>query len=476
LQYKYIVLTNTTIAAFMAFLDSNIVVISLPVIARELPGTTAFDAVWFIMGYSIITATFLLTLGRIADIFGRVRLYKLGFAVFTIGSGLCSISWNGPSLVAFRMVQGLGGALIFANNNAILTDAFPVTERGRAIGTNQVVGIAGSVIALVAGGLLTSTLGWRSIFWINLPVGGFATLWAHKRLRELSHPQRQERMDYMGNMLFGPGLGLFLFGSTLGAFEGYDFLHISLAVAGLILIAAFLYVETGAVNPMLDLKLFRIVEFSGGAFSNLLTAVSRGGLSLILVLYLQGALLLSPLRAGIELVPFSLAFVTAGPLSGLLSDRYGPKIFVTSGILVGSVGLLLFALLPEAASYPELVTAMVLSGLGGGMFAAPNLASIMNSVPAVRRGVASGMSSLLFNVGSLLSISLTFILMAYSVPRPVLDAIFSGVAVGGNINLPEFSHAMKMVFFVLALLNTLALIPTALRWGGRKVRDEAGRI
>ncbi|PSN83042.1 hypothetical protein B9Q01_06085 [Candidatus Marsarchaeota G1 archaeon OSP_D] len=458
------VLVNTTIAAFMAFLDSNIVVISLPVIVRELPNTNAFDAVWIVMGYSIVSATMLLTLGRLGDIFGRVRLYKLGFATFTAGSALCSVSWSGLSLVLFRMVQGLGGALIFANNNAILTDAFPANERGKAIGTNQVVGIAGSVIALVAGGLLTSALGWRSIFWINVPVGVFATTWAHLRLRELSEPQTKESVDYLGNALFAPGLTLFLLGSTLGAFEGYTVFHFVLMLFGLSLVLVFFFVETRVKFPMLDLKLFKIREFAGGTISNLLNAIARGGLLLILSLYLQGALLYSPLQAGIELIPFSLAFVAAGPLSGALSDRYGARVFVSAGVIVASLGLFLFSFLPEHASYDELVVAMVLSGVGGGMFVAPNIASVMNSVPPVRRGVASGMLSLLFNVGSLLSVSVIFVTMALSIPQAVLQALFAGLPVKGGVNLEVFSVAMRKVFLLLALINTLAIIPTLIRF------------
>ncbi|MEM0120882.1 MAG: MFS transporter [Thermoprotei archaeon] len=464
MKYKYTVLTNTTIASFMAFLDSNIVVVSLPTIVRTLRNTTPFDAIWLIMGYSIVSATMLLTLGRLSDMFGRVRLYNLGFAVFTVGSALCSVAWSGASLVVFRMVQGLGGALIFANNNAIITDAFPPTERGRAIGINQVVGIAGSVVALVLGGVLTSTLGWRSIFWVNLIPGVFATLWAYLKLRELSQPQRTERVDYLGNTLFGPGLGFFLAGTTIGALDGFNPAYDSLMVVGLILLAVFPLVELRVLYPMMDLKLFRVREFSGAAFSNLLNAVARGGLSLILVIYFQGALLYSALQAGVDLIPFSLAFVGAGPLSGALSDKYGPKPFVVAGVILGSASLYWFALLPPGVGYKYLVIPMVVGGIGGGVFAAPNLASLMNSVPPSRRGIASGMSSLLFNVGSLLSISISFIIMATLIPQNSLESIFAGVPLPSGLNLELFSKAMHTAFFTLATLNTLALIPVGYRW------------
>lgn len=474
MQYKYAVLTNTTLASFMAFLDSNIVVISLPTIVRSLPHTGPFDAVWLIMGYSIVSATTLLTLGRLGDIMGRVRLYNAGFALFTVGSGLCSVAWDGASLVVFRMIQGLGGALIFANNNAIITDAFPVSERGKAIGTNQVVGIAGSVIALVAGGVLTSTLGWRSIFWVNLPFGGFATLWAYRRLHEVSTPQRHERIDFVGNMLFGPGLGLLLLGATLGALDGYTSVTLAYVVLGSAMLCAFLAVESKVAYPMIDLKLFRIKQFAGGAISNLLNAIARGGLSLILVIYLQGALLLSSLQSGIDLIPFSLAFVSSGPISGALSDKYGQRLFVTAGVVIGSAALLWFALIKPGSPYTEMLPPMILSGLGGGMFAAPNLTSIMNSVPAIRRGVASGMTSLLFNVGLLLSISLSFIIMAVTIPRQALKLIFAGLPLQGGLNVQLFGHAMHQAFTVMAVVNTLAIIPVLLRWPRGNPGGEGG--
>jgi MFS family permease len=285
LQYKYTVLTNTTVGSFMSQLDSNIVLISLPTIIRELPGTTTFDGLWVIMGYMLVTATLLLTFGRLADIYGRVRLYNLGFAVFTIGSAFCSIAPNGSSLVIFRLIQGTGGALIFSNNAAILTDAFPPTERGRAIGINLVMGVSGSVIGLVAGGILADTLGWRSIFWINLPVGIFATAWAYAKLKELGTIQR-ERLDPLGNGLFAGGLSVFLLGLTLGAIAGYTALEIGLMVFGAVMLVSFVYVELKVQSPMMDLALFKIRAFTAGMLQHWWSRGFRD--SLCMVLYLAG--------------------------------------------------------------------------------------------------------------------------------------------------------------------------------------------
>jgi len=458
-----VVLTNTTIGSFMSQLDSNIVLISLPTIIRELPGTTTFDALWVIMGYILVTATLLLTFGRLADIFGRVRLYNLGFAVFTVGSALCSIAPTGISLVIFRLVQGVGGALIFSNNAAILTDAFPATERGRAIGINLVFGVSGSVIGLVAGGVLTATLGWRSIFWINLPVGIFATSWAYRKLKELGTLQR-DRLDPIGNSLFAAGLSIFLVGMTLGAISGFSLFENVIMILGIIMVAAFVYVETRISSPMMDLSLFKIRAFSAGMVSNLLASISRGALLLLLVFYFQGALLLDALTAGILLIPFSLAFVSIGPLSGYLSDKYGPRGFATVGLIVSTVAMLWFAALPANVPYTILVIPMVLSGIGGGMFVAPNISSIMNASPAARRGIAAGISATMITTGFLLSMGFAFVIMATSMPLSTLQAIFAGLPVAANeLNVGLFMDAVHKMFILMAAMSLAAAFPSFLR-------------
>ncbi|MGI0084293.1 MAG: MFS transporter [Nitrososphaerales archaeon] len=464
LQYKYIVLTNTSIASFMALLDSNIVLISLPTIIRNLPDTPTADAIWIIMGYTLIIATVLLAIGRIADIYGRIRLYTIGFAVFTIGSGLCSVSINGISLVIFRLIQGIGGALIFANATAIITDTFPPTERGRALGINQVGGIAGSVIGLVAGGVLTSLLGWQSIFWINLPIGTFATVWAYTRLKELSVKTKGEKPDVIGMGLFGVGLTLFLLGLVFGSVAGWAAADVGLLVFGLILIGAFVFTETKIKMPMMDLTLFKIKEFSSGILSNLLASIARGAVSFVLVFYFQGVLLLDAFTAGVMLIPFSVAFVIFGPVSGYLSDRYGARSFATGGMIISVIAFLWFSVLPLDTPYNLFVLPMILTGIGGGMFVSPNIASIMNSVPVMRRGIASGMSSTLVSTGMLLSLGIAFAIMASSMPQSTLQAIFAGLPVtAGSINLGLFIDAMHKIFLFMAVLSATAAVASFLR-------------
>ena len=463
MQYKYVVLTNTTIGAFMAILDSNIVLIALPTITADLHASP-FEAVWIIMGYVLVTASLLMSFGRLSDIFGRVRLYNTGFALFTVGSALCSVAPTGTLLVLFRLVQGCGGALIFSNAAAILTDVFPATERGRALGLNQVAGVMGSVLGLALGGILAgSFLGWRSIFWINIPVGTFATLWAFFKLRETSQRRPGEKLDPLGNVLFSGGLTIFLVGLMLGALVGLSSTYLGLMALGLVMVGGFVFIETRVHFPMMDLSLFRIRAFAAGMASNLLASIARGGVSLVLVFYFQGVLLLDAFTAGLWLIPFSVAFVTFGPLSGYLSDRFGSRGFATVGLLVVSVALFWFGLAPlplSNASYTQLLVPMVLAGAGGGLFVAPNVASIMNATPAPRRGIASGMSSTLVNTGFLLSLGLAFAVMAASVPTSVLQAIFSGASGGVSTVLEShFIGSIRGLFLIMGFISLFAAVP-----------------
>lgn len=447
----------------MALLDSNIVLISLPTIIRQLADTSTVDALWIIMGYIMVISTILLTIGRLGDIFGRIRLYKFGFAIFTIGSGLCSISFNGTVLVLFRLVQGVGAALIYSNSTAIITDTFPPSERGRALGINQVGGIAGSVLGLVAGGVLTSVLGWPSIFWINLPVGVFATTWAHLRLKELGIKTKGERPDIIGMVSFASGLALALVGLVFGSLAGWSSLDLGMIIVGVLIIVAFVYVETKIHAPMMDMTLFKIREFSAGIFANLLASTARGAISFVLVFYFQGILLLDAFNAGVMLIPFSLAFVIIGPISGYLSDRRGSKPFATAGMVISAAAFFWFSLLPINAPYWLVVMPMILTGIGGGLFASPNVASIMTSVPVNRRGIASGMSSTLFNTGSLLSLGITFAIFATSVPNKILQEIFAGLPVpAGAIDLLRFVGAMHIVFDFMAVISAIAAVSTFL--------------
>ena len=458
----------------MSQLDGNIVLIALPTITRDLHASP-IDALWVLMGYILMTAVTLLTIGRLADMYGKVRLYNAGFAIFTIGSGLCSLSQTGTMLVGFRLVQGMGAALIWANNAAILTDAFPPTERGRAIGVNLVAGVSGSVIGLILGGILTTSLGWPSIFWINLPIGAFATLWAHAKLHELG-TFKHERIDLAGNLLFGGGLTLFLAGLTIGSLTGWTLYDIASIILGLAMLVSFGLVEVRIASPMMDLKLLKIRPLTAGIASNFIASIARGGTGLVLTFYFQGALLYDAFTAGVLLIPFAVAFVVFGPLSGLLSDRYGARGFTSAGMLVSAAAYFLFAALPGTVPYTTLVIPMVLAGAGGGMFVAPNMSSIMNATPVMRRGVASGISATLVTTGSLLSLSIAFAILAVNIPLNTLQAIFAGETVGGSSNVTLFAGPMRIIWLVMAAMSLAAVVPSALRGPKYVAAQEPGLV
>ncbi|MCI4372373.1 MAG: MFS transporter [Thermoplasmata archaeon] len=467
MQYKWRVLSNTTVATLMAAIDTNIVLISLPTIGRELPSTSATTLLWILLGYSLLTAVVLLNFGRLSDMFGRVRLYVLGFAIFTVGSLLCGFSQTGLELVFFRLVQAIGAGFLFANSAAIITDAFPPNERGRALGINQVSIVVGAVLGLVLGGIITSTIGWRWIFFVNVPIGIFATVRAHYDLHEIVKPSEAPHIDYLGNIVFAVGLSLILLGVTFGALgdvgpaEG-----IGMGVTGLALLGLFVYVESKEASPMLDLSLFRNREFSGSAVAMLLNALARGAFSFVLVFYLQGPpRFLSPLTAGLFLIPVSASLATFGPISGWLSDRYGPRWFLLSGLLVSAAGFLWLSTITADESFLSLALPLVLVGAGMGLFAAPNRAAMMTAVPPRRRGIASGIGTTFLNSGTTISLGITLIVLSQVLPHAAIVSILlgaptqtlaPGVASG-------FLESIHVVFLGSAVLLLAAIVPAVLR-------------
>jgi EmrB/QacA subfamily drug resistance transporter len=466
MQYKWVALSNTTIGTLMSSLDTNIVLIALPTIGRELANTSVADLLWTLLGYQLITASVLVNFGRLSDMFGRVRLYTLGFAVFTAGSALCSLSQTGIELVLFRMVQAFGSAFLFSNSAAILTDAFPLQERGKALGINQSSIVAGSVTGLVLGGILTSTAGWRSIFWVNIPIGVFATVWSHYKLRELSTPPQGQRIDILGNLTFAGGLSSILVAITLNLIAGLGAVQTyALMGLGCVLLVGFFITERIVTMPMLALTLFRVRAFAAGNLAIILNSLARGAVTLVLVFYLQGPTMgLSPLTAGLFLIPTSASLAVFGPLSGWLSDRYGARFLSTLGLLVSSFGFLLLTGLGERTSFVNLAVPLVFVGSGMGLFASPNRASIMNSVPPQDRGIASGISVTFVNLGSTLSLAIAFLVMATVTPMKTLVQIFLGE--GGTATAASsasFISSIHLVFLLSTVFLLIAIVPSLMR-------------
>jgi len=448
--YKWVALSNTTLAMVMATIDGSIVIIAMPAIFRGIglnpltPGNVTY-LLWMIMGYLLVQSILVVSLGRLGDMFGRVKIYNLGFLVFTLASvGLSFDPFSGQHgalwLIGWRFAQAFGGAMLMSNSAAILTDAFPEGQRGTALGINQVAGISGQFVGLLLGGLL-SAWDWRAVFWVNLPFGLFGTVWAYKSLREIASTRRA-RIDWLGNLTFAAGAGMLLTAITFGIrpYHGdptawANPMVFGGLIGGVALLVLFCFIESRVTDPMFRLSLFRIRAFAAGNIASLLGAIARGGLQFMLVIWLAGIWLplhgydfkYAPLWAGIYMLPLTAGFLLAGPLSGRLSDRFGARPFATGGLLVAACCFTGLMLLPIAFPYWAFALLIFGNGVGSGLFAAPNTAAIMSSVPAHHRGAASGMRSTFQNSGMSLSIGIFFSLMiaglAGSLPRTLAPGL-----------------------------------------------------
>lgn len=484
--YKWVALVNTTLGILMAAINGTILIISLPAIFRgihvnPLQGGQTSLLLWILLGFNVATTILLVSFGRISDSYGRVKLYNLGFAIFTVGSILLFLTpgkglageWQ---LIIFRFIQGIGGAFLFANSAAILTDAFPANERGFALGLNQVAGIAGGVIGLVVGGLL-SAIDWRAIFLVNVPFGIAGTIWAYVSLRETSTSRESKKIDWWGNITFAFGLLGVMLGLTysINPYKGHPmgwsspFVIWSLII-GFALLIAFVILENFVEDPMFHLALFKTKAFSIGNFTSLMSAIARGGLSFMLIIWLQGIWLPmhgvsfanTPLQAGIDTIPQMVGFLIFGPISGKLSDRFGARWFATIGMLVSAIGFFLLNLLPSDFHYWSFAFYIFVVGAGMGLFASPNTSAIMSSVPARYRGVASGMRATFMNAGQMLSMGIFFSMVISSLATGLPPAIMAGLS---HFSLPtntvhQLAHLppMEVLFAALLGYNPLSML------------------
>ncbi|MFF3571067.1 MFS transporter [Nocardia jiangxiensis] len=449
-RYKWVALSNTTLGVLIASLDASIVIISLPAIFRGI-GLDPLAAgnigylLWMILGYLLVSAVMVVTLGRFGDMFGRVRIYNAGFVVFSAASLALSMdpmhgSGGAMWLIGWRMVQAFGGAMLTGNSAAILTDAFPARQRGMALGVNQITALAGQFLGLLAGGVLAA-IDWHAVFWVSVPVGIVGTVWSYRSLREIGARQ-PARVDWAGTATFTVGTSIILAAITYGIqpygrhATGWSNPWVIGALAGgVLLLAAFCVIETRVRQPMFQLGLFRIRAFAAGNLAALLVSIARGGLQFMLIIWLQGIWLplhgysyeSTPLWAGIYMLPLTAGFLIAGPLCGYLSDRYGSRLFATVGLLIVAASFLGLMALPVVFPYPAFALLILASGFGQGMFSAPNTSSIMSSVPAGRRGVASGMRATLQNSGTALSIGVFFSLMISGLASGLPHALSSGL-------------------------------------------------
>ena len=453
-RYKWIALSNTTLGVLLATIDGSIVLIAMPDIFRSvrldpLASGNSFYLLWMILGFLVVSSVLVVSLGRLGDLYGRVRMYNLGFVVYTLASLLLTIDWlhgraGADWLIGFRILQGVGAAFLVANSVAILTDAFPPTQRGLALGINNVVGISGMFLGLVLGGVL-APVSWRLVFLVSVPFGLLGTIWSYRSLREIGLRSR-EPVDWPGNATFAAGLVLVMIGITYGIRPYHaqamgwrsPFVDACLA-AGAALLLCFVVVEARSEAPMFRLGLFRIRAFTFGVLSSFLSAVSRGGLMFMLIIWLQGIWLplhgydfaSTPLWAGIRMLPLTVGFLVAGPVSGILSDRFGARPFATGGMLASALSFVLFALLPVDFAYPVFGTVLLLMGLSMGAFASPNRAGVMNSLPARHRGAGGGMNQTFQNSAQVLSIGIFFTLMIVGLAATLPDTLATGLEAHG---------------------------------------------
>ncbi len=453
-KYKWVVLSNTTLAILLATLDASIALIAMPDIFRgihldPLLPSNSFYLLWMILGYLVVTSVLIVSLGRLGDMYGRVKIYNLGFVIYTVASLMLAIDWMTGTdgalfLVVFRIVQGIGGACLLANSAAILTDAFPANQRGMALGINNIVGVSGMFVGLVLGGLL-APIDWRLVFLISVPVGLFGTVWAYMKLRELSTPNPGS-IDWWGNVTFALGLILAMVAVTYGIRPygsaptgwGSPRVLILLACAAASLVAFFL-VERRAKEPMFRLPLFRIRAFTFGTLSTFLAAVARGGLMFMLIIWLQGIWLPlhgydyteAPLIAGIYMLPLTVGLLIAGPASGYLSDRFGARGFATGGMLACAASFVALAFLPVDFSYPVFAAILAFMGISMGMFASPNRAAVMNSLPARDRGAGGGMNQTFQNSAQVISMGIFFTLLIVGLASTLPHAMTTGLEAHG---------------------------------------------
>jgi MFS family permease len=453
-RYKWIALSNTTLSMTMATIDASIVIIAMPAIFRGIhlnpldPGNISY-LLWMIIGYLLVQSVLVVTLGRLGDMYGRVKIYNLGFVVFTLASIALSLDpLTGADgamwLIGWRFVQAFGGAMLMANSAAILTDAFPANKRGMALGVNQIAGISGQFVGLLLGGVLAAW-DWRLVFWVNVPFGLFGTVWAYKSLREIA-TTRRARIDWIGNVLFVVGLGALLVAITYGIqpYGGHPTgwtnpWIIAGLVGGAAVLVVFCVVETKIAEPMFQMSLFKVRAFAAGNLASLLGSIARGGLQFMLVIWLAGIWLplhgydfaVTPLWAGIYMLPLTAGFLIAGPISGTLSDRYGPRPFATAGLVLAALCFGGLMLLPVNFSYWLFALLILGNGIGSGLFAAPNTAAIMSAVPVRHRGSASGMRSTFQNSGMSLSIGIFFSLMIAGLASTLPRTLTSGLTAQG---------------------------------------------
>jgi EmrB/QacA subfamily drug resistance transporter len=473
-DYKWIALSCTSIGALFSVLSGTTLIIALPEIMKDLKTSIAL-VMWVVMIYMFVLTIFVPLVGRLADMIGRKKLYVSGFMVFMLGSLLCGLSRSGWQLLSFRLVQSVGGVLLESSSVPIIADAFPKRELGKALGINGMIISVAFVIGPILGGAIIP-VGWRFIFFINIPIGLIGTIWAWIQLKELNILPKHQKFDFKGTILFSVGILAFLLALTFGGSIGWlNIITIILFLAAVLLTALFILVENKVDQPMLDLRLFKTRILAFAYTSNLLNGVARGSVTFLLVFYFQGIKGINPIISGMLLAPFAASLMIMSPISGWLSDRYGSRQLSSIGLLISAIGLFGMMRIKAATTIMELIIWMVVMGLGAGMFFAPNTNLIMSAVPIEKRGIAAGVRIMMFNAGNIISIGLALAILSSSISQEAIQGLFIGTQVGSNgIAVSEFVSGLRIAFTVSFAFSLVASFISYLR--GKKSNWESDVI
>ena len=456
MDYKWVALSVTSVGSFMSALDGSIVVIGLPTVLQNLHANLV-EGVWIITGYKLILTILLIMFGRLADLYGRVRLYNLGFVIFTIGSLLCALSRTGEQLIIFRFLQGSGAALLVTNSAAIVTDAFPKGELATGLGTNMMAANLGAVAGYTLSGVMITYFGWRSMFLVNVPIGIFGTIWGYLRLKEIGVKSVGQKFDYAGSILYCVGLATILLALTIG--DPTSGRNIAILGGGIAFFVAVIFVELRQKYPTIDVTLFKIRLFAMGNIANFLNALTFACGPFLRSLYLQLVLGYSPLKTGLSLIPMDILILVLNPFSGRLADRYGGQVLTSLGLAFDAAALIWFSTLGERSSYSTVLVSLLLFGFGLALFAPANTSSIMGSVPAEKRGVASGIKNTISQTAGVLSVPFSLMLMTLVIPYNKLSQIFSGTQLINSNEIPLFMEAVNRACLILGVITILAIIP-----------------
>ncbi len=449
----------------MAGLDGRILVVGLPTVAHQLHAS-AEEVVWIGQSYLLAGTVGLLLVGRISDQFGRVKLYNLGFVIFTVGSALCSLAQDSFQLIGFRVIQGIGFAFLITNSYAIVVDASPKSELGTMLGINQTAIRLGNVAGLTLSGIVLSIVDWRGLFYINIPIGIFGTVWAYKRLKEISVLDPSKQMDWAGFGLFSIGLTSVLLGITYLSYgTGSINLGFALLFGGLVFIAGFAEVESRVANPLLDLRLFKIRSFAMGGIAQLLNSIVLNTIIVLLAFYFQVGLGYSPLQAGLSILPLDATYLVFSLWGGRLSDKYSPQILATIGLAIGTVSILAMVAFGETTGYAFLAIVIAFVGAGNGIFNPTNTRAIVSGVPTNRIGIASGFRQTMFNIGITASYGISVLFLTSGISYALLSPLIQGTIQPSMLALArsEFLVGFRIALIILAAINASAIFPSLMR-------------